>query len=62
MSKKEEIDMTREQKAEILKGMSNEDLMKQYEASLKASEGKFEASLLEDIDLCRAEILNRMSR
>lgn len=54
--------MTREQKAEVLKGMSNEDLMKQYEASLKASEGKFEASLLEDIDLCRAEILNRMSR
>lgn len=54
--------MTREQKVEILKNMSNEDLMKQYEASLKANEGKFEAALLEDLELCRVEIMNRMSR
>ena len=47
--------MTREQKVEILKNMSNE-------ASLKADEGKFEAALLEDLELCRAEIMNRMSR
>lgn len=56
--------MTREQKMEWLRNASNEELMKQYEAStIKKNHGTlFDRENIEDLELVRAEVLRRLSR
>lgn len=63
--------MTRNQKIEWLASASSEELLKQYEASVKAANDPFGYSklygcsveeVLEDYDLAKAELLKRMSR
>lgn len=51
--------MTQEQKMEIVKGMSNEELLNQY-ASLQDGCRRFDKNALESSELIRAEILRRM--
>lgn len=51
--------MTQEQKMEIVKGMSNEELLSQY-ASLQDGCRIFDEKALESSKLIRAEILRRM--
>lgn len=55
--------MTREQKIEWLKNASNEELMEQYDTSLRyMDKNAFEIEYLEDMDLVRAEVLRRMRK
>ncbi|MBU5481850.1 hypothetical protein [Blautia sp. MSJ-19] len=55
--------MTREQKIEWLKKASNEELMKQYDSSLRNSDKyTFNMEYAEDLEICRNEILYRMSK
>ena len=55
--------MTREQKIEWLKNASNEELMEQYDISLKYREKDiFNKQYLESLELCKNEILRRMSK
>ena len=57
------LKMTREQKIEWLKNASNEELMEQYDTSLRyMDKNAFEIEYLEDMDLVRAEVLRRMSK
>lgn len=52
--------MTQEQKMEILKNMSNEELLTQY-ANLQDGCRRFDLNALESSELVRAEILRRMN-
>ena len=55
--------MTREQKIEWLKNASNQELMEQYDISLKYREiDIFNKQYLESLELCKNEILRRMSK
>ena len=55
--------MKREQKIEWLKNASNEELMEQYDISLKYREKDiFNKQYLESLELCKNEILRRMSK
>jgi hypothetical protein len=53
--------MTREQKIEILRDMSNEKLLELY-AIYSSKNPLIEIEIAEDVELTRSEILRRMSK
>jgi hypothetical protein len=59
-SRKDNI-MTREQKIEILRDLSNEKLLELY-AIYSSKNPLIEIEIAEDVELTRAEILRRMSK
>lgn len=55
--------MTKEQKIEWLKNASNEELIRQYDSSLRwADKEVFNLDFAEEVNLCRAEIFRRMNK
>lgn len=56
--------MTREQKVEWLENATAEELLKQYETSLRTYDKGmcFDKENLEDLNLVKTEILKRMSK
>lgn len=54
--------MTREQKIEWLENASNEEVLKQYETSIRTLDRglMFDRENLEDVQLVKAELLKRM--
>ena len=53
--------MTREQKAEVLKGLSNEELMSELRNAMKDLNKEFNKENVENVNLIEAEILSRMA-
>ena len=53
--------MTREQKIEALKGLSNEELMSELKNAMKDLNKEFSKENVENVNLIEAEVLSRMA-
>lgn len=53
--------MTREQKVEVLKGLSNEELMSELRNAMKDLNKEFNKENVENVNLIEAEVLSRMA-